>query len=402
MTARHAGRLLACGLVALGILFSSQAAGAQESPAAAGALDIQARSALLVDAATGQELYAKNPDEPVPPASLTKILTLDLVFHALKEGTLSMDQQVPVSERAWRLSVQAGRGGLSAMFLEVGERVRVEDLIRGVAVASGNDASTVLAEAVAGTEESFVQRMNEHARAIGMTGSRFSNSHGLPGGEQQVTARDLVRLALHVLREHPEMLQYTGEKYLRWKDFQDQPNYNRLVFLDTGYVVDGLKTGHLAAAGYHVVATATDGDRRLVSIVLGASSDRVRVSESQRLLDYGFQQFVHVRVPFGDQGRRQVDVFKGQRRRVTVVPAAEPIVAVPREASEGVQARVELTTPLVAPVEKGARVGTLLIQDAEGRPLRQVPLVTDEAVPRGGFLRVLWDSLRMFLRDLFA
>ncbi|ADU51163.1 Serine-type D-Ala-D-Ala carboxypeptidase [Thermaerobacter marianensis DSM 12885] len=365
-----------------------------------GNLNIQARSAVLVDATTGQELYAQNADELIPPASLAKIMTLDLVFHALEEGRLALDQQVPVSEAAWRLSVQAGLGGPSAMFLEVGERVRIEDLIRGVAVASGNDASTVLAEAVAGSEEAFVRLMNQHAAEIGMKNSVFSNSHGLPGGQQHVTARDMARLALHVLEAHPDILRYTSLKYFEWKDFAPQPNYNRLIFRDPR--VDGLKTGHLSEAGYHLVATARDGDRRLVSVVLGAASDALRVGESQRLLDYGFQQFTNTRVAFGENGRQGVSVYKGARSQVTVEPATAPVVTVPKTDAGEVRTRVEMQEPLVAPLEKGQRVGTLTIEDAQGRVLRTVPLVTAQAVPRGGFFRVLWDSVRLLFRNLFA
>ncbi|QIA28222.1 D-alanyl-D-alanine carboxypeptidase [Thermaerobacter sp. PB12/4term] len=383
----------------------AQAGAPQGSPPAAGAggeagLKIQARSALLVDATTGQELFAQNADEPIPPASLAKIMTLDLVFHALEQGQIALDQEVPVSEAAWRLSVQAGLGGPSAMFLEVGERVRIEDLIRGVAIASGNDASTVLAEAVAGSEEAFVQRMNQHAAEIGMKNSVFSNSHGLPGGEQHVTARDMARLALHVLAEHPDILKYTSMKYFEWKDFDPQPNYNRLLFRDDR--VDGIKTGHLSEAGYHLVATAREGDRRLVSVVMGAASDALRVGESQRLLDYGFQQFTNTRVAFGENGRQVVPVFKGARSQVTVQPAAPPVVTVPKTAAGEVRSRVELKEPLVAPLERGQRVGTLTIEDAEGRVLRQLPLVTADAVPRGGFFRVMWDSVRLLFRNLFG
>ncbi|EKP93610.1 penicillin-binding protein 6 [Thermaerobacter subterraneus DSM 13965] len=383
----------------------AQAGAPQGSPPATGAggeggLEIQARSALLVDATTGQELFAQKADEPIPPASLAKIMTLDLVFHALEQGQITLDQEVPVSEAAWRLSVQAGLGGPSAMFLEVGERVRIEDLIRGVAIASGNDASTVLAEAVAGSEEAFVQRMNQHAAELGMKDSVFSNSHGLPGGEQHVTARDMARLALHVLKEHPGILKYTSMKYFEWKDFAAQPNYNRLLFRDPR--VDGLKTGHLSEAGYHLVATAREGDRRLVSVVMGAASDALRVGESQRLLDYGFQQFTNTRVAFGENGRQVVPVFKGAQPQVTVQPAEDPVVTVPKTAAGEVRSRVELKEPLVAPLERGQRVGTLTIEDAGGRVLRQLPLVTADAVPRGGFFRVLWDSVRLLFRNLFG
>ncbi|HEY8552191.1 MAG TPA: D-alanyl-D-alanine carboxypeptidase family protein [Thermaerobacter sp.] len=378
---------------------------AQEGDPAGGAdapadLQIRARSALLVDAVTGQELYAQDADRRVPPASLAKIMTLDLVFHALDEGKIALDQEVTVNEAAWRLSVQAGIGGPSAMFLRVGERVRIEDLIRGVAVASGNDASLVLAEAVAGSEEAFVAMMNQHAAAIGLKDSRFSNSHGLPGGEQYVTARDMAHLALHVLAAHPEILAYTSQKTFAWKDFAPQPNYNRLLFRDRR--VDGLKTGHLAEAGYHLVATAKEGDRRLIAVVLGAASDALRVGESQRLLDYGFQRFTNTRVAFGEGGRQAVPVYKGARPRVAVEPAVPPVVTVPRTAAGEVRTRVELRDPLVAPLAEGARVGTLTIEDARGRVLRTVPLVTAEAVPRGGLFRVLWDSVRLLFRDLFA
>ena len=405
--ARRAAALLAGGALLAGLLCGGAVLGrpapawAQEGTPPAGTnLRIQARSALLVDVVTGQELYAQDADEPVPPASLAKIMTLDLVFHALEEGRVSLQQEVPVSEAAWRLSAQAGVGGLSAMFLEVGERVKIEDLIRGVAVASGNDASMVLAEAVAGSEQAFVQQMNEHARAIGMKNSHFANSHGLPGGEQHVTARDMATLAMHVLREHPGILEYTRAKYFEWKNFAAQPNYNRLLFRDPR--VDGLKTGHLKEAGFHLVATAKDGDRRLVSVVMGAASDALRVSESQRLLDYGFQQFTNTRVAFGAGGKQEVPVYKGARGQVTVVPASPPVVTVRREAAGEVRTEVRLQEPLVAPLAEGARVGTLTIKDTGGTTLREIPLVTGEAVPRGGFFRVMWDSLRLLFRNLFA
>src|SRR5690606_6208419 len=179
-----------------------------------------------------------------------------------------------------------------------------------------------------------------------------------------------------------------------------QPNYNRLLFRDRR--VDGLKTGHLAAAGFHVVATAKEGERRLVAVVLGAASDALRVREAQRLLDYGFQQFTNTRVAFGEEGRQVVPVYKGARPRVTVEPAAPPVVTVPKTEAGEVRTRVELRDPLVAPLAQGARVGTLTIKDARGRVLRTVPLVTAEAVPRGGFFRVFWDSVRLLFRDLFA
>ncbi|WPD20031.1 D-alanyl-D-alanine carboxypeptidase family protein [Thermaerobacter composti] len=408
--ARRQGLLAVLGLVLVltvplaGGPAGPQAAAQEGAPAADAAapadLRIQARSALLVDAVTGQELYAQDPDRRVLPASLAKIMTLDLVFHALEQGKIALDQEVTVSEAAWRLSVQAGIGGPSAMFLRVGERVRIEDLIRGVAVASGNDASLVLAEAVAGSEQAFVTMMNRHAAEIGLQASRFSNSHGLPGGEQHVTARDMARLALHVLAAHPEILEYTSQKTFTWKDFAPQPNYNRLLFRDRR--VDGLKTGHLAAAGFHVVATAKEGERRLVAVVLGAASDALRVREAQRLLDYGFQQFTNTRVAFGEEGRQMVPVYKGARPRVTVEPAAPPVVTVPKTEAGEVRTRVELRDPLVAPLAQGARVGTLTIEDARGRVLRTVPLVTAEAVPRGGLFRVFWDSVRLLFRDLFA
>lgn len=400
----HGARRLATRAAALALALSlvlPATAGAQEgSGKGAGEPRVQAKAALLVDAATGQVLFSQNADEPIPPASLAKIMTLDLVFHELEAKRLTLDQKVTVSEAAWRLSVQAGRGGPSAMFLGLGEQVTIKDLIRGVAVASGNDASTVLAEAVAGSEEAFVRRMNEHAREIGMKNSRFSSSHGLPGGEQYVTARDMATLALHVLREHPEILDYTREKYFRWKNFAPQPNYNTLVFRDGR--VDGLKTGHTAEAGYHLVATSRDGDRRLVSVVLAAGSNEQRVRESQRLLDYGFNQFTNVTVPFGEGGRRRLPVFKGATREVEVVPAAPPVVTVPKDAAGKVKVEEQLDQPLVAPLPKGAPVGTLVIRGPDGKELRRVALVTATEVPRGGFFRVLIDNLRLLLRNLFG
>ncbi|HEY8393679.1 MAG TPA: D-alanyl-D-alanine carboxypeptidase family protein [Thermaerobacter sp.] len=374
--------------------------GAREGAAGGAQPEVQARAALLVDAETEQVLFSHNADEPIPPASLAKILTLDLVFHEIKAGRLQLEQKVTVSEAAWRLSVQAGRGGPSAMFLNLGEQVSIKDLILGVAIASGNDASTVLAEAVAGSEEAFVARMNQHAKEIGMAHSLFANSHGLPGGEQHVTARDVAILALHVLREHPEMLDYTRERYLRWKNFDPQPNYNTLVFRDER--VDGLKTGHTAEAGYHVAATAREGDRRLVAVVLGARSNEQRVREAQGLLDYGFDRFVRETASFGEGGRRLLPVFKGKATQVEVVPAVAPVVVVPKEQAGKLQVEAQIREPLVAPLPKGAAVGTLVIKGADGTELRRITLVTAAEVPRGGFIRVWIDSLRLLLRNLFG
>ncbi|PZN06940.1 MAG: D-alanyl-D-alanine carboxypeptidase [Bacillota bacterium] len=404
MSLTHRARRLALA-AALALALSSGVgvpAAAQQGPqpGAAGSPRVEARAALLVDAETGQVLWSHNPDEPVPPASLAKVLALDLVFHELKAGRLSLDQEVTVSEAAWRLSVQAGRGGPSAMFLGLGEQVKVVDLIRGVAVASGNDAATALAEAVAGSEEAFVQRMNQHAREIGMTHSRFANSHGLPGGEQFVTARDMATLALHVLRETPEMLEYTREKYLRWKNFAPQPNYNGLVFRDDR--VDGLKTGHTAEAGFHLVATAREGDRRLVAVVLGAGSNEQRLQEAEALLNFGFEGFVREAVSFGDGGSRLLPVYKGKGRSVEVVPAVEPVVVIPKEMSGRLKVEERLDDPLVAPLPKGAPVGMLIIKGPDGTELRRVALVTASEVPRGGFIRVMFDSLRLLLKNLFG
>ncbi len=377
------------------LLLLPAAAEAQEAaPEPDNPLGVQARAAVLLDAVTGQTLYAFNEDLRLPPASLAKIMTFDLILEALDRGILAADAKVTVSEKAWRLALD---NTISNMFLEVGQQVSVRDLLYGLMVSSGNDAAVALAEYRAGSEENFVNMMNARARELGLRDTVFRNSHGLSAEGQYTTARDMAILARHVVLDHPEALEITAAKEFTWNNIR-QPNWNRLVLQDPR--VDGLKTGHLPEAGYHLVATAREGDRQLIAVVLGTPGEEVRAREARRLLDYGFRNFTTLTLDLKGQVPDELPVYKGRARRVTVRPAAPPRVTVPR----GREGELRLTTSLaryaVAPVKAGERLGTLTV-GLDGRELLRLELQAGEDVGRGGWWRVAWDSVRLFFRSLF-
>jgi D-alanyl-D-alanine carboxypeptidase (penicillin-binding protein 5/6) len=273
---------------------------------------LAAKSWLLVEVTSGQELAAQAPDERLEPASLTKLMTAYLTFSALKQGTLKLDQEVLISRKAWKT-------GGSRMFIQVGSEVKVEDLIKGMIVQSGNDACVALSEAIAGDEENFAQMMNREAQRLGMKGSHFRNSNGLPDPDHYTTARDLATLAAALIRDFPE--EYA--KYYSLKEYTynniTQPNRNRLLWIDP--TVDGLKTGYTVAAGYCLVSSAKRGPRRLVSVVLGASSPSVRIQESLKLLNYGFQFYDGVQLYAKNAPVSNLKVWKARRpRSISALP----------------------------------------------------------------------------------
>jgi D-alanyl-D-alanine carboxypeptidase (penicillin-binding protein 5/6) len=347
---------------------------------------LAAKSWLLIESGSGQVLASQAPDERLEPASLTKLMTAYLTFAALKQGTLKIDQTVPVSEKAWRT-------GGSKMFIRVGAQVGVEDLIKGMIVQSGNDACIALAEAIAGSEENFAQMMNREAQRLGMKASSFRNSTGLPDPQLYTTARDLATLAGALIRDFPE--EYA--KYYSLKEFRynniTQANRNRLLWTDP--TVDGVKTGYTEAAGYCLISSAKRGPRRLLSVVLGTASDSVRAQESLKLLNYGFQFYDAVQLYAGNQPASNLKVWKGASATVKVGFANDFILAVPKGFGPKVKADLVSQQPLIAPIDAGQVVGTMKVS-VDGKPYGDYPVVTLEAVPQAGIVGRAIDSVKLW------
>ncbi|KAI5915245.1 D-alanyl-D-alanine carboxypeptidase family protein [Thauera sp. 2A1] len=373
-------------VIALLISLFSFTALAQQVPPPA----LAARAWVLVDHATGQVLAEKDPDARIEPASLTKLMTAYLTFAALKAGTITPDQTVPVSEKAWRMEG-------SRMFIEPLKPVTVQELIRGVIVQSGNDACVALAELIAGSEEAFAALMNREAQRLGMTNTHFTNSNGLPDPQLYTTARDLGKLASAIIRDFPQ--EYASLYSMKAYTYNGitQPNRNRLLYLDA--TVDGMKTGHTAAAGYCLVSSALRGPRRLISVVLGASSDTVRAQESLKLLNFGFQFYDTVKLYSADQALSQFRVWKGKANEVGAGFTSDLMLSLPKDGAAKVQSTVESQQPLVAPLERGQRIGTLKLS-LDGKPLGEYPVVALQDVPVAGFFGRLWDAIVMWFKSL--
>jgi serine-type D-Ala-D-Ala carboxypeptidase (penicillin-binding protein 5/6) len=347
---------------------------------------LAAKSWLLIESGSGQVLASQAPDERLEPASLTKIMTAYLTFAALKQGTIKIDQGVPVSEKAWRT-------GGSKMFIRVGHQVPVEDLIKGMIVQSGNDACVALAEAIAGSEENFAQMMNREAQRLGMKASSFRNSTGLPDPQHYTTARDLATLAGALIRDFPEdYAKYYSIKEYRYNNIT-QPNRNRLLWIDP--TVDGMKTGHTDAAGYCLISSAKRGPRRLLSVVLGTASDSVRAQESLKLLNYGFQFYDAVQLYAKDQAVSNLKVWKGGSATVKAGFKNDFILAVPKGFGPKVQADLVSQQPLIAPVSAGQTVGTMKVS-VDGKHYGDFPVVALETVPQAGIFGRAIDSVRLW------
>ena len=350
---------------------------------------LAARSWLLMDQATGQVLASREPDARIEPASLTKLMTAYLTFAALKSGSITLQQTVPVSERAWRMEG-------SRMFIQPDRPVTVEELVQGMIIQSGNDACVALAELIAGSEESFAHLMNREAQRLGMKNTSFMNSSGLPDPNHYTTARDLSLLASAISRDFPEYYRYYSQKEYTYNKIT-QPNRNRLLWLDP--TVDGLKTGHTAAAGYCLIASALRGQRRLVSVVLGTDSDTIRAQESLKLLNYGFQFFDTARLYSANQELSRFRVWKGEKNELPVGFLKDFVISLPKGQAEKVQSQLTSQQPVVAPLQKGQQVGTLQLT-LDGQPIGEYPVVALQDVPVAGFFGRLWDTIVMWIKSL--
>ncbi|HTY02959.1 MAG TPA: D-alanyl-D-alanine carboxypeptidase family protein, partial [Rhodocyclaceae bacterium] len=311
----------------LSLLTASFAIGQTGVPAPS----VAARSWLLLDFGSGQLLASAAADERIEPASLTKLMTAYLAFSALKQGTLKLQQTVPISEKAWKASG-------SRMFVEPNKPVTVDELLHGMIIQSGNDASIALAEAMAGSEDAFAQRMNSEAQRLGLTGTHFMNATGLPDARHYSTARDLARLAQALIRDFPVNYAIYSQKEYGYNNIT-QPNRNRLLWLDP--TVDGVKTGHTESAGYCLIASSKRGPRRLLSVVLGADSDAARAQESQKLLNYGFQYFDAIRFYTRNQTISEFKVFKGTQNKVKVGFLDDFVLSLPKGIAD--KFKVQLT-----------------------------------------------------------
>ncbi len=347
---------------------------------------LAAKSWLLLELESGQELASQAPDERIEPASLTKLMTAYLTFAALKQGTIKLDQMVTVSENAWK-----SQG--SRMFIQVDTQVEIEDLIKGMIVQSGNDACVALAEAVSGSEDNFAQMMNREAQRLGMKASSFRNSAGMPDPQHYTTARDLAILAGALIRDFPdEYAKYYSLKEFRYNKIT-QPNRNRLLWLDP--TVDGVKTGHTDGAGYCLISSAKRGPRRLLSIVLGTKSDGVRTQESLKLLNFGFQFYDAVQLYAKNQAVSDLKVWKGSEKTVKAGFTHDFILAVPKGSGPRVKAELVSQQPLIAPVTQGQVVGTMKVS-IDGSPIGDYPVVAIEGVPAAGIFGRAFDTMRLW------
>ncbi len=346
---------------------------------------INARAWLLTDLLSGQVLAEKAPDARVEPASLTKLMTAYLAFAAIKEGRIQPDQALPVSEKAWRAEG-------SRMFLDPRRPAKVDELLKGMIVQSGNDACIVLAEAIAGSEEGFAAMMNQMAKRLGMHNTHFVNSTGLPHPQHYTTARDLTRLAAALIRDFPNYYGYYAMKEYTYNGIT-QPNRNRLLWLDP--YVDGVKTGHTQSAGYCLISSAKRGNRRLLAVVLGARSESGRATESQKLLNYGFRSFETVRLYKANQPVTRLRLYKGRQAEVGAGFLQDMYVTIPRGAGNRIQAQLITRQPMIAPVSRGQPLGTVRLS-VDGHPLGDHPLRALDNVAVAGLLGRAWDSMLLW------
>jgi D-alanyl-D-alanine carboxypeptidase (penicillin-binding protein 5/6) len=348
---------------------------------------IAAKAWLLVDYSSGQTLAAQGADDHAEPASLTKLMTAYLAFQALRQKTITLTQTVPVSERAWKA---AG----SRMFIQPKMAVTVDELLRGMIVQSGNDAAIALAETISGSEDAFAAMMNREAQQLGMRDTHFVNATGLPDPQQYSTARDLARLGQALIRDFPDSYSLYAIKEYKYNNIS-QPNRNRLLWLDPN--VDGIKTGHTENAGYCLVASAKRGNRRMLSVVLGAASDSARAIESQKLLNHGFQYYDTVRLYEKGQQLSLLDVWKGAEGKVKAGFDRDLFLTVPKGDADKVKASLVSQQPIIAPVSLGQQIAALHVT-VDGRQLPDIPVLALEAVGVAGPIGRAWDTLRLWFK----
>ncbi|HEY4318042.1 MAG TPA: D-alanyl-D-alanine carboxypeptidase family protein [Herbaspirillum sp.] len=384
-------------LAGIGIATTAFAFSAFSLPASAQMLpapSVAAKSFVLLDANSDQIIASQDPDLRVEPASLVKLMTAYVVFDAIRDKKLDLNQMVNVSVNAWKIDPTS-----SKMFIEPNKPVSVNNLLYGLIAVSGNDAAVALAEAVAGTEDAFVALMNRQAERMGLKATRFSNSHGLPSSENYSSARDFAQLCYRLIADYPEFYKtYYSVKKFTYNNIT-QPNRNRLLWLDP--TVDGMKTGHTSSAGFSLITSAKrpipGGERRLISVVIGTTSDQVRTQENQKLLNWGFQNFDAVKLYSKDQAIDNSDVWKGSQGKVKVGFTHDVYVTVPRGSAGKIKPVLARNDPLIAPIAQNSKIGTLKIT-LDGTTITELPVVALEQINQAGVFGRAWDSLRLMFK----
>jgi D-alanyl-D-alanine carboxypeptidase (penicillin-binding protein 5/6) len=372
-----------------GLLWAFSSAGAaQIIPAAP---QLSAEGYLLIDASTGKILVEHNSQQRLPPASLTKMMTSYVASSEIINNTLKIDEDVDISVRAWRTEG-------SRMFVKEGTKVKVSDLLSGIIIQSGNDASVALAEHIAGSEDAFADVMNQQAELLGMVDSHFMNATGLPDENHYTTASDLAKLTIALINDYPEHYKLYGEKYFTYNDIR-QPNRNQLLWRDKS--VDGVKTGHTSAAGYCLVSSAVRNGMRLISVVMGAQSEEGRAVESQRLLSYGFRFYETLSLYKADEVLKKVRVWGGQTPGINLGLAESLVITVPRGAKETLKASMDIQQVIKSPIKKGQLFGKLTVVNGD-EEIASVDLVALMDQEEGGFFKRLWDSVALFFTELFS
>lgn len=352
---------------------------------------IAAKGFLLIDAHSGKVLVSKNADEAMPPASLTKMMTSYIATHEIEKGNVSEQDMVRVSIKAWKTPG-------SRMFIKEGTRVSVGDLLKGIIIQSGNDASVAMAEFIAGSEDAFADLMNQHARLLGMDNTHFMNSTGLPSKHHYTTATDLAKLARAIINDHPDHYGIYAEKDFTYNDIR-QPNRNKLLWRDKS--VDGLKTGHTEEAGFCLVASAERGGMRLIAVVLGTTSEEARATETQKLLTYGFRYYETRKLYSAGETLETAKVWGGANDQINLGVVEDVYITVPRGQYSSLQASMLVDEYITAGVDAGAEFGSIKVELQDKVVLDQ-PLVALESVEPGGLIKRLWDQLVLFFVKLIS
>ncbi len=354
--------------------------------------ELDGTSWLLMDAASGKVLVEHNADQRLPPASLTKMMTTYIAAEKLVTGDLKLDDQVLISEKAWRMQG-------SKMYVKVHSQVSVDDLMKGIIIQSGNDASIAIAEHIAGSEEAFADLMNQFAQKMGLTGTHFTNSTGWPDPEHYTTARDLAVLGRHVVYDHPEEYKYYSQKEYTYNGIK-QGNRNLLLWRDS--TVDGIKTGHTEEAGFCLVTSAVKDNMRLISVVMGTKGMEARATETQKLLNYGFRFFETVRSYGANEVLAEPEIYFSARNTVKLGLAKDLVLTIPRGTQNTVTAELDYKPlELKAPISSGQALGLVRIKQADN-VVAEVPLVALESVEEAGFMKQLWHHILLFVKGLFA
>lgn len=386
---KHAARSKASALQQPSPAGSSPVIGGEGPAAGVSPGVVDSRSAILVDVGTGAVLFEQNPDEAIPPASLTKVMTLYLAFRALQQGRIHLPDQVYISRDAWRT-------GGSRMFVQVGTRVSLEDLINGIAIDSGNDACVAVAEYLSGSVATFVDAMNAEAQKLGMTNTRFLTPDGLPADGQLTTAKDMATLDSAFIQKFPQALKYTSTKEFKFNNI-DQYNRNRLLFQYPD--IDGLKTGYVEAGGYHLSATAYRNGMRLLAVVMGAPSPSIRAREAIKLLNYGYSNFTMVKPFPKDQPVTKVGIWKGEKNQVELYPVQEASFLILQNQKNLLKWQIEAPDDVAAPVKANQPIGKIVFT-VSGKPERTIELVSRENVALAGWFKRSSQAIEMHLHSL--